>query len=148
MTIKELRHEIGMTQSEMSSFIGCPKRTLENWEEGKRKPPEYIIELIKYKFQKEGYIMEKKLHCINVTAAEAENYCFGSDQVGTALVWADTTEIEGQSVDIIRVREMKETEIINYRIFNAIGYGYTFPISDDEFNDILVNSDDYDIEML
>ena len=147
MTIKQLRQNAGMTQAEMAAFIGCPKRTLENWEEGNRKPPEYVIELIKYKLQKEGYIMEKKLHCINVTAAEAENYCFGSDQIGTALVWADTTEIDGQSVDVIRVREMTETEIIDYRIYNAIGYGYSFPLSDDDFNEIVENADSSDIEM-
>ena len=56
MTIKQLRQAAGMTQAEFAAFIGCPKRSLENWEEGKRQAPEYIIELIEYKLRKEKLI--------------------------------------------------------------------------------------------
>lgn len=56
MTIKELRTASGMTQKQFSEYFGIPKRTLEDWEYGNRKPPEYIIELIKYKLEKEQLI--------------------------------------------------------------------------------------------
>ncbi|MCW8869885.1 MAG: helix-turn-helix domain-containing protein [Proteobacteria bacterium] len=36
--IKELRKEVGLSQSEFALLIGVSKRTLENWEQGRRQP--------------------------------------------------------------------------------------------------------------
>jgi len=36
--IKKLREEVGLSQSEFALLIGVSKRTLENWEQGRRKP--------------------------------------------------------------------------------------------------------------
>lgn len=47
MNIKEIRAQCGMTQAQLSERLGIPKRTIEDWERGARKPPEYIINLIK-----------------------------------------------------------------------------------------------------
>ena len=33
----------------MAEMLHIPKRTLENWDEGKRTPPNYIVELIQYR---------------------------------------------------------------------------------------------------
>lgn len=44
--IKELRNKYGLTQEMLAQMYGIPKRTIENWEEGSRKPPEYVINLI------------------------------------------------------------------------------------------------------
>lgn len=49
MTIKEIRSAAGLTQAEMAEKLHIPKRTLENWDEGKRTPPNYIVELIQYR---------------------------------------------------------------------------------------------------
>ena len=49
MTIKEIRKAAGMTQSEMAEKLHIPKRTIENWDGGQRKPPDYIVELIQYR---------------------------------------------------------------------------------------------------
>ena len=46
-----------MTQQEFADYFNIPKRTLENWEAGTRKPPMYLIELIEYKIKKENLIM-------------------------------------------------------------------------------------------
>lgn len=54
MTIKELRQSIGMTQQNFADYFGIPKRTIENWEGGKRAAPPYVLELIKYKINKEN----------------------------------------------------------------------------------------------
>ncbi len=56
MTIKELRKASGMTQQQFSDYFNIPKRTIENWEGEKRKCPEYLLELMKYKLEKEGVI--------------------------------------------------------------------------------------------
>ena len=39
-TIKELRESIGMSRKEFSEHTGIPVRTLEDWEAGRRTPPE------------------------------------------------------------------------------------------------------------
>ena len=44
--IKDARERLHMTQSEFAKFIDMPKRTLEDWESGKSKPPKYVMEMI------------------------------------------------------------------------------------------------------
>lgn len=53
MTIRKLRNKTRMTQKEFGEYLNIPQRTIENWEGGQRKPAEYIVELIKYKIEKE-----------------------------------------------------------------------------------------------
>ena len=56
MTIKDLREASGMTQKAFSEYFGIPKRSIENWEGGKRECPTYLSELIAYKLTNEGLI--------------------------------------------------------------------------------------------
>ena len=46
MNIREMRIRLGDTQSEFAARYNIPFRTIQNWETGMRKPPEYIIELL------------------------------------------------------------------------------------------------------
>ena len=46
MTIKEARLSAGLTQAKMSEVFEIPKRTIENWETGKRNPPAYVEKLV------------------------------------------------------------------------------------------------------
>lgn len=46
MNIHEMRNLLGDTQSEFAARYHIPFRTIQNWETGMRKPPEYIIELL------------------------------------------------------------------------------------------------------
>ena len=46
MDIKEIRSISGLTQQAFSEKYGIPKRSIENWEGGKRNPPEYVIKLL------------------------------------------------------------------------------------------------------
>lgn len=46
MTIKDARLNAGLTQQRMSEVFEIPKRTIENWEAGKRNPPAYVKKLI------------------------------------------------------------------------------------------------------
>ena len=46
MNIREMRTRLGDTQSEFAARYNIPFRTVQNWETGTRKPPEYITELL------------------------------------------------------------------------------------------------------
>ena len=48
MNIKELRKSIGLSQAKFSDQFGIPKRTLQDWESGSRKPPQYVMSLLEY----------------------------------------------------------------------------------------------------
>ncbi len=50
-TIKELRESTGMSRKEFSEHTGIPVRTLEDWETGRRTPPEYLPRLIAYQLK-------------------------------------------------------------------------------------------------
>lgn len=56
VTIKELRDACDMTQKAFSEMLKIPKRTIEDWEAGRRKPPEYVLDLIAYKLSNEGLL--------------------------------------------------------------------------------------------
>ncbi len=47
-TTKEIRKIAGLTQKELSELTKIPKRTIENWESGKRVPPDWVLLLIEY----------------------------------------------------------------------------------------------------
>mgnify|MGYP004733555997 FL=1 len=59
-TIKELREKTGMTRKEFSNHTGIPVRTLEDWEAGRRTPPEYVPRLIAYQLKYEEITGEKE----------------------------------------------------------------------------------------
>lgn len=46
MEVKELRMLSGLSQQAFSEKYGIPKRSIENWEGGKRNPPEYVVNLL------------------------------------------------------------------------------------------------------
>ncbi len=52
-TIKELRENTGMSRKDFSEHTGIPVRTLEDWEAGRRTPPDYIPRLIAYQLKYE-----------------------------------------------------------------------------------------------
>ncbi len=71
--MKKLRGSTGMTQKDFGKWLNIPHRNIQNWEGGQRTPPEYVIELIKYRikgeirmfnelkarFSKAGYVLSK-----------------------------------------------------------------------------------------
>lgn len=46
MTLKEARLAAGLTQKAMSDQLEIPKRTIEEWEAGRRKCPPYVERLV------------------------------------------------------------------------------------------------------
>ena len=51
--IRELRDSVEMSRKEFSEHVGIPVRTLEDWEAGRRTPPEYVPRLISYQLKYE-----------------------------------------------------------------------------------------------
>ena len=45
-TIRELRTITGLSQARFAEAYGIPKRSIENWESGSRKAPDYLIRLL------------------------------------------------------------------------------------------------------
>ena len=46
MNITEMRNYIGVSRAEFSRRYNIPLRTLENWESGKSKCPDYVRQLL------------------------------------------------------------------------------------------------------
>lgn len=49
----ELRESTGMTRREFCEYFQIPYRTLQDWELGNRKMPEYLLRLMAYKIKME-----------------------------------------------------------------------------------------------
>ena len=58
-SIRDLRESTGMSRKEFSEHTGIPVRTLEDWEAGRRTPPEYIPRLIAYQLKYEELMKVK-----------------------------------------------------------------------------------------
>lgn len=60
MTIKKLRSASGMTQQAFADLLDIPKRTIENWENGQRSCPTYLVNLIEFYLTHKGYTKESE----------------------------------------------------------------------------------------
>lgn len=55
----ELRNSTGMTRKEFCEYFEIPYRTLQDWELGNRKMPEYLLRLMAYKIKMEDLVKKK-----------------------------------------------------------------------------------------
>jgi len=53
MTFKELLQQSGMSRTQFSNCFDIPYRTIQNWELGLRKCPDYLLKLMQYKLEHE-----------------------------------------------------------------------------------------------
>lgn len=44
--IKEIRLKAGLTQKDLTTLYGIPRRTVENWNSGVNNPPDYVANLL------------------------------------------------------------------------------------------------------
>lgn len=58
--IKYLRQLTGMKREDFANYLHIPLGTVRDWEQGKRKMPEYLYELIEYKVSRELLPGEKE----------------------------------------------------------------------------------------
>ena len=55
----ELRDESGMSRKEFCEYFEIPYRTLQDWELGNRKMPDYLLRLMAYKLKVEGLVKKE-----------------------------------------------------------------------------------------
>lgn len=46
MTVKELRNQLGLSQSQFAAKFHIPVDNIQNWEQGRRRPLDYVVYLI------------------------------------------------------------------------------------------------------
>lgn len=49
----KLRQDMGLNRRQFSEYFGIPYRTIQDWELGNRKMPEYLLRLMLYKAKME-----------------------------------------------------------------------------------------------
>ncbi len=52
--VKEARKATGLSQSEFAGYLEIPVRTLQQWEQGRRNLPDYVLKLILFKLEADG----------------------------------------------------------------------------------------------
>lgn len=52
----KLREDTGMNRRQFAEYFSIPYRTMQDWELGNRKMPDYLLKLMVYKVQKEKLI--------------------------------------------------------------------------------------------
>ena len=57
--VKSLRESMNMNRREFCEYFEIPYRTLQDWELGNRKMPEYLFSLMEYKIKMEGLTKRK-----------------------------------------------------------------------------------------
>ena len=48
MNIVEIRKKTGLSQSKFAARFGIPVRTLQQWEQGRSAPPDYVVRMAAY----------------------------------------------------------------------------------------------------
>ncbi|NBK99337.1 MAG: helix-turn-helix domain-containing protein, partial [Erysipelotrichia bacterium] len=84
MNIREMRTQLGDTQSEFATRYNIPFRTIQNWETGVRKPPKYIIKLLENRVQSD--LVNRKTSVLPKCSPQKIDLPKRSDYVG-ALTW-------------------------------------------------------------
>lgn len=60
MNVKEIRNQTGFSQSKFAEMFDIPVATLKDWEQGRRNPPVYIINMIKTILEFKGLFTDEK----------------------------------------------------------------------------------------
>jgi len=100
VSIKELRNQTGLSQSEFAKKFHLNKGTLANWEQGFRNPPDYILYMIKTIIDQEN-----TLNSIE-TLIRAEKFKDRSNMYSEEICIAGKNAF-GMALDIIEQERMK-----------------------------------------
>lgn len=58
--IKELREMHRMNMKQFAEYFGIPYRTVQNWEAGVNKCPEYLLKLMEFKLDQEAHLAQHR----------------------------------------------------------------------------------------
>ncbi len=96
MNIREMRHKLGDTQAEFALRYNIPFRSIQNWETGTRKPPEYILCLLEEQVEED--LINRKTIVLPKYDPKKPNLPRRSDFLGS-IAWLKTVkEILGEEV--------------------------------------------------
>ncbi|MGM9640399.1 MAG: helix-turn-helix domain-containing protein [Faecousia sp.] len=84
MNLREMRTQLGDTQSEFALRYHIPFRTVQNWETGLRKPPEYIMDLLERRIKED--LVNRKTITLPKYDPQKRDLPKRSDYIG-ALSW-------------------------------------------------------------
>lgn len=84
MDIRTMRMQLGDTQHEFAQRYQIPFRTIQNWESGTRKPPEYMLLLLEQRIQED--LINRKTRILPEYDAQKLNLPRRCDYVG-AFSW-------------------------------------------------------------
>ena len=84
MEIREMRMELGDTQREFADRYHIPFRTIQNWENGVRKPPEYIMNLLEHQVKED--LINRRTSVLPKHDPKKENLPRREDFIGS-LSW-------------------------------------------------------------
>lgn len=115
MNIKEIRQGTRMTQKEFAEYFNIPHRTIQNWETGHRNPPEYLVELIQYKAEKERLGMLKLIEkdhgeekiLIEGTLEEIVKYLKENENI---INWVLDEDPQIELPDLDKIEDLKDLE--------------------------------------
>lgn len=96
MNIREMRIQLGDTQSEFSERYNIPFRTVQNWEAGTRKPPEYIMNLLEQRIKDD--LINRKTVTLPKYDPQKRNLPKRSEYVGSISWLKAVRECLGDSV--------------------------------------------------
>ena len=121
-SIRDLRESTGMSRKEFSEHTGIPVRTLEDWEAGRRTPPEYIPRLLAYQIKFEEILRKNKE--TNDTLIEKQdgrrNVSIIQDVDGNNIVIINDIRFKGKrSIDWKDVREYLKSHVGEFYIIAA-----------------------------
>lgn len=71
--IKDLRDSVGMSQREFSEHVGISVRTIQDWEIGRRVPPDYVPRLLRYQLAYEKLCSRRSVLIAFFSGTSAEN---------------------------------------------------------------------------
>lgn len=98
MEIKELRIKTGLSRKAFCEEFKIPVRTVEDWEAGRRNPPEYVKSLLemaveKYLNEKENVIMKK--YYMYTLKGESDLQAICNEEFQTPAEAAEAAEAKG-----------------------------------------------------
>ena len=95
MTIYEMRAAFGDTQSEFAQRYSIPFRTIQNWEAGVRKPPDYVVALLESRVQSD--LCNRKTRTLPKHDVHKKDLPKRSDYIGAVSWLKAVSECLGES---------------------------------------------------
>lgn len=98
MTIQEIRALTSLSQPQFSEKYNIPLPTLRKWEQGKREPPDYLMELLEFKVRKDMG-MDNDLISKSQLLKKMNDFCGNQRYLISEEVWKMVEDMPTYSVE-------------------------------------------------